>query len=44
MAITDTQRGQNLSDAYDSVRKLLTQWLPAHQTSLNNLANRPIGG
>lgn len=39
-----TQDGANLSHGWDSIRKLLTRWLPDHLQSLKHLSHRSIRG
>lgn len=44
MAWSDTTEGVNLNNAFEALRSAYTTTLPAHLTSLTNLANRPITG
>lgn len=44
MAWDDHKEGADLITAWSSLQKMFNVWLPQHKQSLQNLANRPIGG
>jgi len=40
----DTQEGQDIRNAWESVKRMFNVWLPQHRQSLQNLAQRPFKG